>query len=347
MSEVTNIQEAIQQLVCGQHLTLAQTEAIFTDIMTGNTTDAQIASFVTAMRMKGETIDEITACAKVMRAQCAKIFPREDVMDIVGTGGDNANLFNVSTLASIVVAAAGVRVAKHGNRSVSSKCGSADVLEALGVNIMLTPEQSEKMLYDVGICFLFAPLYHASMKYAAPVRKQLGVRTLFNMLGPLSNPAAATMCLIGVYDDSLAAPFANVLKNLGVKRAMVVCGHDGLDEVSLCTSTTVCEVNGDAINSFFLNPAQLGLSLCRPEELVGGDPAVNADIAMSILRGKPGPQKDMVVLNASLCLYMDNQNMTLRECVNRAREIIDSGKALAKLEEMVTYSRQFAGEDLT
>lgn len=334
------ITQAIHELVKGNDLPLALTKLAFGDIMSGKATDAQIASFLTAMRIKGETIDEITACATVMREKSVTIRPNIDVLDIVGTGGDYADTFNVSTVSSFVISAGGIAVAKHGNRSVSSKCGSADVLEALGVKIDIPPEKSERLLYDIGICFLFAPLYHSSMKYAMPARKQLAMRTIFNILGPLASPAAANMCLIGVYDESLVTPLAMVLKNLGVKRAMVVCGHDGLDEVSLSTSTTVCEVNGDAVNSFFLNPKQLGLPLCDPEELKGGDIERNKTIALEILSGQKGAKRDMVVLNSALCLYMAHNNITLRECVKMAGDIIDSGKAMTKLNAFIKHSNE-------
>jgi anthranilate phosphoribosyltransferase len=334
------ITQAIHELVNGNDLSLDLTKQAFGDIMSGKATDAQIASFITAMRIKGETIDEITACASVMREKSITIRPNIDVLDIVGTGGDYADTFNVSTVSSFIIAAGGIAVAKHGNRSVSSKCGSADVLEALGVKIDIPPEKSEQLLYDIGICFLFAPLYHSSMKYAMPARKQLSMRTIFNILGPLASPAAANMCLIGVYDESLVTPLAMVLKNLGVKRAMVVCGHDGLDEVSLSTSTTVCEVNGDAVNSFFLNPKQLGLPLCDPLELKGGDIERNKEIALDILGGQKGAKRNMVVLNSALCLYMANNDITLRECVKMAENIIDSGRAMKKLQEFVKRSNE-------
>ncbi len=335
------ITQAIHALVEGKNLSQDLTKSAFHDIMSGVATDAQIASFITAMRIKGETIDEITACATVMREKCVRIKPNFDVLDIVGTGGDYADTFNVSTISAFVIAATGTAVAKHGNRSVSSKCGSADVLEKLGVKIDVTPEKAEKMLQEINICFLFAPLYHASMKFAMPARKQLSMRTIFNILGPLSSPAAANMCLIGVYDESLVAPLAMVLKNLGVKRAMVVCGHDGLDEISLCTSTTVCEVNGEYINSFFLNPRQLDLPLCDPSALKGGSIEENAKIALDILSGKErGAKRNMVLLNAAACIYMSNSNQTLRECVKIAEDIIDSGKALNKLNEFIKQSNE-------
>ena len=289
---ISNDKEAIYKLVNKENLTLDETQEVMDEIMSGNTTNAQIASFITALRMKGETIDEITGCAMVMRKRGLKLSHEGDVLDIVGTGGDEAYTFNISTISSFIISAAGIPVAKHGNRSVSSKCGSADVLEALGVKIDLPVERSEQILREIGICFLFAPIYHSSMRYAAPVRKELGVRTIFNILGPLASPANASLQLLGVYDEKLVEPMAKVLANLGVKRAMVVYGHDGLDEISLGAKTTVCEVNEGRVNSFFLDPHQFGFDYCSREELTGGDPERNAGIARAILSGKKEGQRE-------------------------------------------------------
>jgi anthranilate phosphoribosyltransferase len=332
------IQEAIVRLINKGDLSLDMSKSVMDEIMNGAASKAQMAGFLTSMRMKGETIDEITGCAMVMRSHGDKISHDVDVMDIVGTGGDGAFTFNISTLSAIVVSAAGIPVAKHGNRSVSSKCGSADVLEALGVNIDIPLEKSKMILKEIGICFMYAPIYHSSMKYAASVRRELGVRTIFNILGPLANPAGANLQLLGVYDESLVEPLARVLSNLGVKRAMVVYGHDGLDEVSLCTGTTVCEVNRGKINSFFIDPRRLGFKLCHPKELTGGDPKENAKIALSILNGQKGPKRDVVLLNSALCLYMSYDNITLRECVRMAEEIIDSKKAINQLNRFIKLS---------
>jgi len=334
------IQQAIRNVLNKEDLTLDMTREVMDEIMSGNATNAQIASFITAIRMKGETIDEITACAMSMRGIGLKLKREGDVLDIVGTGGDEAFTFNISTVSAIVISAAGIPVAKHGNRSVSSKCGSADVLEALGVKIDIPVEKSEELLKKIGICFLFAPIYHSSMRYAAPVRRELGVRTIFNILGPLSSPANANLQLLGVYDENLVEPMARVLANLGVKRAMVVHGHDGLDEVSLCSKTTVCEVNDGKVNSFFLDPHQFGFEYCTPEDLVGGDPSTNADIARRVLSGEKGPKRDIVLLNSAICLYMSYNNITLRECVKMAAEIIDSGKALEQLDKFVQLSNE-------
>lgn len=334
------IKEAIHRLLNREDLSFEMTKYVMDEIMSGKATNAQIASFITAMRMKGETIDEITACAISMRKQGAKLKHSGDVLDIVGTGGDQANTFNISTVSSIVISAAGVPVAKHGNRSVSSKCGSADVLEALGVKIDIPISKSERILREIGICFMFATHYHPSMKYAAPVRKELGVRTIFNILGPLASPADANYQLLGVYDESLVEPLARVLNNLGVKKAMVVHGHDGLDEITLTTSSTVCEVNNGNLNSFFLDPRQFGFEYCQPEDLIGGGPQENAEIARRILSGEKGPKRNIVLLNSAVCLYMFYNKFTLRECVKIAEEIIDSGRAMEQLNKFIMLSNE-------
>ena len=334
------IQQAIYQLLNKENLSLDMTKSVMEEIMSGTATNAQIASFITAIRMKGETIEEITACAMIMRKYGLKLRHDGDVLDIVGTGGDEAFTFNISTVSAFIISAAGIPVAKHGNRSVSSKCGSADVLEALGVKIDIPVERSEMILKEIGMCFLFAPVYHSSMKYAAPVRRELGVRTIFNILGPLSSPADANLQLLGVYDEKLVEPMARVLANLGVKRAMVVHGHDVLDEVSLCSKTTVCEVNNGQVNSFFLDPHQFGFEYCNPEELLGGDPATNADITRRILSGEKGPMRDIVLLNSAVCLYMTYNNITLRECVRKAADIIDSKRAMGQLMNFIRLSNE-------
>ena len=334
------IQNALLKAADGYDLSLEETRGVMDTIMSGQATDAQIASFITAMRMKGETVEEITACALVLRDKCQRLEPQQDVLDIVGTGGDRANTFNISTTSAFVIASAGVPVAKHGNRSVSSKCGAADCLEALGARLDVPRQRSEAILQELGFCFLFAPLYHSSMKYAGPVRKQLGLRTLFNIIGPLTNPAGATMQLLGVYDENLVEPMAKVLANLGVKRAMVVHGHDGLDEATLTTSSTLCELIDGRMNSFFLDPAQLGLKRCQKEDLVGGSPAENAQLTLDILSCRDrGPKRDAVLLNSALCIYLGKGQKVLRDCLAEAADIIDSGKALAKLQRFVELTQ--------
>jgi len=336
------IERAIYELLAGSDLSLDTTRAVMIQMMEGRATDAQMGAFLTAMRLKGESIEEITACAEVMREKCVRLHPNTDVLDIVGTGGDELYSFNISTVSSFVVAAGGIPVAKHGGRSVSSKCGSADVLEALGANISLTARQSEAVLTQTGMCFMLAQVYHSAMKHVAHVRRELGVRTIFNILGPLANPAGANMQLLGVYNEELVEPLARVLYNLGVKRALVVHGHDGLDEVTLTGSSTICEVSDGKLNSYFITPEQFGLVPCRLSDLSGGAPEENAGIARRILSGEKGPKRDTVVLNAACCLYMGKDGLTMLECVRLAQELIDSGAAMNKLEEFVRATRDVA-----
>jgi anthranilate phosphoribosyltransferase len=335
------IREAIHLIFSGGELSAEQARSVMLEMMEGNATPAQMGAFLAAIRNKGETINEITACARVMREKCTKLKPETDVLDIVGTGGDELYSFNISTVSAFVVAAGGVPVAKHGGRSVSSKCGSADLLEALGANIQISAKQSEQVLKTTGMCFMLASTYHEAMRYVAPVRREMGVRTMFNILGPLANPAGATMQLLGVYDENLVRPLASVLHNLGVKRAMVVHGHDGLDEVTLTGTTTVCELSGGRLNSYFIEPKQFGLITCQLNELVGGAPAENAEIARNILSGADkGARRDIVLLNAAMCLYMGGKSPTLRSCVDLAARLIDSGEAEKKLYEFVKVTNE-------
>ena len=335
------IKEAIYQLINGNDLTYEQAREVMEEMMTGTATQAQMGGFLTALRMQGETIDEITAFATVRREKGIKIEPKREVIDIVGTGGDEVGTFNISTTSAFVVAAGGVPVAKHGNRSVSSKSGAADVLEKLGVNLNLTPEQNEKVLNACDVCFLFAQKYHSSMKYAASVRKELGVRTVFNILGPLSNPAAATMQLLGVYDKKLAKPMAQVLSNLGVTRGVAVCGEDGLDEITLTGETDVYEIRFGEITSYTITPEQFGLRRCALQELVGGTPEGNAQISKDILTGKEkGPKRDIVVMNAGMSLYLGKDGISLEEGIQMAQDILDSGKAYEKLQEFVKLTNE-------
>ena len=336
------IERAIYDILAGRHLDLDTTRAVMTQMMEGKATDSQMGAFLAAMRLKGETIEEITACAEVMREKCVRIHPKTDVLDIVGTGGDELFSFNISTVSAFVVAAGGVPVAKHGNRSVSSKCGSADVLEALGANISLSAEGNERVLNKTGMCFMLAQVYHAAMKYVAHVRRELGVRTIFNILGPLANPAGATLQLLGVYDENLVEPLARVLSNLGVKRAMVVHGHDGLDEITLTGTSTVCEVADGTVNSYFITPEQFGLTRCRISDLTGAGPKENAETARRILSGEKGPKRDTVVLNAACCLYMAKNDVTMRECVRMAQDLIDQGKAMDMLKSFVRATNEAA-----
>ena len=328
------IQEAILKLSKKQNLNYDEAKAVMEEMMDGTATQAQMGGFLMALSMQGETIEEITAFATVMREKGVKIKPERAVIDIVGTGGDQVGTFNISTTSAFVVAAGGVPVAKHGNRSVSSRSGAADVLEKLGVQVALSAQQNEEVLNKTGICFMFAPVYHSSMKYAAPVRKELGVRTVFNILGPLSNPAGATMQLLGVYDKKLAEPMANVLANLGVTRGVAVCGEDGLDEITLTGETDVYEIRFGEITSYTITPEQFGLTRCPLSELIGGTPEENAQITMDILTGKEtGPKRDVVLLNAGMSLYLGIDGITLADGIQMAKELIESGKALAKYEE--------------
>ena len=309
--------------------------------MSGQATPVQMSAYLTALALKGETIDEITASAAGMRAHCIKLLHNLDVLEIVGTGGDGSNSFNISTTSSLVIAAGGVPVAKHGNRAASSKSGAADVLEALGVKITLTPERSAEILKKINICFLFAQNYHIAMKYVAPIRKELGIRTVFNILGPLSNPAGANMELMGVYDEALVEPLAQVMANLGVTRGMVVFGQDSLDEISMSAPTSVCEIKDGKFTSYVLTPEQFGYERCTKEELQGGTPQENAEITKAILEGKEtGAKRHAVCLNAGAALYIAGKAASIEAGVKMAEQLIDSGAALKKLEEFIEKSNQ-------
>jgi len=330
------IKEAIIKLSKKQDLAYAEAEAVMDEIMSGQATPVQMSAYLTALALKGETIDEITASAAGMRAHCIKLLHNLDVLEIVGTGGDGSNSFNISTTSSLVIAAGGVPVAKHGNRAASSKSGAADVLETLGVKITLTPERSAEILKKINICFLFAQNYHIAMKYVAPIRKELGIRTVFNILGPLSNPAGANMELMGVYDQSLVEPLAQVMANLGVNRGMVVYGQDSLDEISMCAPTSVCEIRDGKFTSYEITPEQFGYERCEKGSLTGGTPAENAEITKAILKGEEkGPKRQAVCLNAGAALYIAGKATSIEEGVKLAESLIDSGAALKKLEEFV------------
>lgn len=337
------IKEAIAKLVEGKDLGYDLTKEVMTEIMDGQATDAQIASFITAFSIKGETIEEITACAEVMRAKGVKLDTKGlDVFEIVGTGGDKVGTFNISTTAAFVIAGAGVPIAKHGNRSVSSKSGAADVLERLGANITLTPEQNEKVLAKSKVCFMFAPTYHASMRFAAPARRETGIRSVFNILGPLTNPAAAEYQLMGVYSDKLVEPLAKVLHNLGVKRGAAVCGASRLDEMTTTGPNLVCEIKDGEVKTYTVNAEDYGLKKVPLEDVLGGSPEDNAQITLDILNGVKDAKRDIVVLNAGMSLYLTNAADTIADGIKLAQETIDSGKAKAKLEEFVQATKEFA-----
>ena len=330
------IKEAIIKLSKKQDLTYTEAENVMDEIMSGQATPVQMSAYLTALSLKGETIDEITASAAGMRAHCIKLLHDMDVLEIVGTGGDGANSFNISTTSSLVIAAGGVPVAKHGNRAASSKSGAADVLEALGVKITLTPERSAEILKKINICFLFAQNYHIAMKYVAPIRKELSIRTVFNILGPLSNPAGANMELMGVYDQALVEPLAQVMANLGVNRGMVVYGQDSLDEISMCAPTSVCEIKDGKFTSYEITPEQFGYTRCEKEALTGGTPAENAEITKAILKGEEkGAKRQAVCLNAGAAVYIAGKADSVEAGVKLAESLIDSGAALKKLEEFV------------
>ncbi|HJA33330.1 MAG TPA: anthranilate phosphoribosyltransferase [Candidatus Mediterraneibacter merdigallinarum] len=335
------IKEAIIRLSQKQDLSYDEAEQVMNEIMEGKATDVQMSAYLTALSLKGETIDEITASAAGMRAHCIKLLHNMDVLEIVGTGGDGANSFNISTTASLVIAAAGVPVAKHGNRAASSKSGAADVLEALGVKIDLPPERSAQLLKKIQICFLFAQNYHIAMKYVAPIRKELGIRTVFNILGPLSNPAGANMELMGVYEEELVEPLAQVMAKLGVVRGMVVYGQDKLDEISMSAPTSVCEIRDGWFQSYEITPEQFGYTRCTKEELTGGTPEENAEITRKILSGEDrGAKRCAVCLNAGAAIYIAGKAATMEEGVRMAERLIDEGAAAGKLEQFIEESRK-------
>lgn len=337
------IQEAIVKIVDKQDLTYDEAYAVMNEIMSGETTQVQNAAFLAALSTKStkaETIDEISGCAAAMREHALKAEHRDGLMEIVGTGGDGAHSFNISTTAALVVASAGVKVAKHGNRAASSSCGTADCLEALGVNIDQTPEKCSELLDTAGMCFFFAQKYHTSMKYVGSIRKELGIRTVFNILGPLTNPASPDMQLLGVYDESLVEPLARVLTSLGVKKGMVVYGQDKLDEISMSAPTTVCEFKDGTYLSYVIKPEDFGLVRCNKSDLIGGSPAENAAITRAILAGEQGPRRDAVLMNAGAALYIAGKAATIAEGIRLAAAQIDCGAAAKTLEELVTVSNR-------
>ncbi len=335
------IKEAIVKIVNKQDLTYDEAYTVMNEIMSGETSPTQNAAFLAALSTKSakaETTDEIAGCAAAMRDHATRVEYKDDIFEIVGTGGDNAHSFNISTTSALVAAAGGMKVAKHGNRAASSKCGTADCLEALGVNIEQSPEKCQELLDRVGMCFFFAQKYHSSMKYVGPIRKELGFRTVFNILGPLTNPGSPKMQLLGVYDEYLVEPLAQVLCSLGVKRGMVVYGQDKLDEISLSSPTTVCEFKDGWYKTYTITPEQFGLTRCAKEDLVGGTPEENAAITRAILNGEKGPKRDAVLMNAGAALYIGQKADSLSAGIALAAELIDSGKAAAVLENLIKVS---------
>lgn len=335
------IKEAIGILNERKNLTEQVMECVMEEIMSGQATDAQKAAFLTELSMKGETIAEITAAARCLRSHCENFENNQEVLEIVGTGGDGSNTINISTIASIIASASGIMVAKHGNRAASSRCGAADCLEALGVKIDLEPGRMKQVLEEANICFLFAQKYHPAMRFVGGVRKEIGIRTLFNLLGPLANPARATMQLYGVYSEELVEPLAHVLRKLGVKRGMAVYGMDSIDEISLSAPTKVCEFQGDDFQTYEITPEQFGFQTCDKSELVGGEPEENARIARDILSGRQtGPMRDVVLLNAGAAIHIAKEGVTMEQGVEQAREVVESGKGLAQLERFVRKTNE-------
>jgi anthranilate phosphoribosyltransferase len=335
------VQEAINSVIEGGSLTRSGAQAVMEAIMDGEATAAQIGALLATLRMKGETVEEVAGFAAGMRAKL-DTFPlsSEGLLDTCGTGGDGANTINISTASAIVAAAGGVRVAKHGNRAMSSKSGSADVLEALGVNISLGRAEAAECLKAVGICFMFAQVYHPSMRHAAAPRKELGLRTVFNLLGPLANPAGADRQLLGVFDRSMTELMANVLKELGTKRALVVGSHDGLDEISLSSSTRVTELSGGEVRTYDIVPDDLGLRACSIDDIRGGDAHENARTIRRVFAGERGAYRDIVLANAGACFYVTGISKTLQEGVKRAADAIDSGKAQQKLDDLARFTEE-------
>ena len=337
------IKEAIVKIVNKQDLTYDEAYTVMNEIMSGETSATQNAAFLAALSTKSaraETTDEIAGCAAAMRAHATKVEAGDKLFEIVGTGGDNAHSFNISTTSALVAAAGGMRVAKHGNRAASSQCGTADCLEALGVNINQSPERCKELLDEVGMRFFFAQKYHTSMKYVGAIRRELGFRTVFNILGPLTNPGTPSMQLLGVYDEYLVSPLAQVLINLGVKRGMVVYGQDKLDEISLSAPTTVCEIRDGWFKSYVITPEEFGLERCTKDDLKGGTPEENANITLSILNGEKGHKRNAVLMNAGASLYIGGKADSMKDGVALAAEIIDSGRALETLTRLIKLSNQ-------
>ncbi len=332
------IKEAIKSLIAGNSMTMEQAVEVMEEIMNGEATPAQFGAFVTALRLKGETVDEIVGLAKTMRARAIPVVTDGPLVDTCGTGGDGAGTFNISTAAAFVAAGAGLKVAKHGNRAMSSQCGSADILEALGVKIDLDARQVKACLDEVGIGFMFAPMFHPAMKYAAAPRREIGIRTVFNILGPLTNPAGAKAQVIGVADGTLLKKMALALKGLGCYHALIVHGEDGLDEITITGKTYVCELKEGGIKSYAISPEELGLSWAELKDLRGGTVNENATLLRGALAGAPGPKRDVVLMNAAAVLLAGDKVVNLKQGFDLAEEVIDSGRALAKLEKLIEFS---------
>lgn len=336
------IKEAIATLVRGNSLSMEEASAVMQEIMEGQATPSQLSAFLTALSIKGETMDEITGLAKIMRDKALRVESAGEMIDIVGTGGDRAGTFNISTTAAFVAAGAGLKVAKHGNRAASSKSGAADVLEALGVRLDLTPQQVAACLEEVGIAFMFAQAFHPAMKYVGPTRREIGIPTVFNVLGPLTNPAGVQTLLLGVAREPLLEKMAGALRSLGVRHALVVHGQDGLDEITITGKTHVCELKNGEIRRYTICPEDCGLSRAEAASIKGGTAADNAEISRHVLTGEHGPKRDVVLLNAAAALLAGDKVFTMSEGVELARQVLDSGKALDKLERLISFSRSQA-----
>lgn len=337
------IKEAIVKIVNKEDLTYGEAYDVMNEIMSGQTTATQNAAFLAALSTKSaraETTDEIAGCAAAMRAHATRVETGMDLFEIVGTGGDNAHSFNISTTSALVAAAGGMKVAKHGNRAASSRCGTADCLEALRMNIYQSPAKCMELLNEVGMCFFFAQKYHTSMKYVGAIRKELGFRTVFNILGPLTNPGTPSMQLLGVYDDYLVEPLAQVLIDLGVRRGMVVYGQDKLDEISMSAPTTVCEIRDGWFRSSVIRPEDFGFARCSREDLRGGTPGENAEITLAILNGEKGCKRNAVLMNAGASLYIGGKADSIQDGIALAAEIIDSGKAMETLNRLIEVSNR-------
>lgn len=334
------MKDSVLKVATKENLSYEEMRQSMDGIMSGQATQVQVASFLTALSLKGETIEEITAAAEEMRRHAVHLEHEMDVLEIVGTGGDKSNSFNISTTSAFVISAAGIPVAKHGNRAASSKSGAADVLEALGVNLMIDEVKSKKILEKIGMCFLFAQKYHPAMRYVGPVRKELGIRTIFNILGPLTNPAGANMQLLGVYSEDLLEPMAKALANLGVQRGMVVYGKDGLDEISVSAPTAVCEIQDAQMTTYEITPEEFGLERCQKEDLAGGTAEDNAQITKAILSGEKGPKRNAVLLNSAAAIHIARPFISIKEAIKMAEELIDSGKAMEQLEAFVKLTNE-------
>jgi anthranilate phosphoribosyltransferase len=333
--------EHLSKIIRNENLNENEMSAMMTEIFSGNITDAQIGAFMGALATKGETFEELAGAATAMRRKAHRIEAlASTIVDTCGTGGDGAKTFNISTTTAFVVAGCGVTVAKHGNRSISSQCGSADVLEAFGMKIDIDPEIVEEAIAEIGIGFLFAPIYHSAMRFAANARKEIGLRSIFNMLGPLTNPAAANCQLLGVFAPELTEMFAQALKLLGTKRAFVVHGHDGLDEISICAPTRVSELNNGQVSTYDIMPEQFFGQAADPKTLAGGTPEINAEITKNILSGEKGPRQDVVLINAAAALVAAGKAADFKEGINVALKAIDNGEALSKLNALIAFTRE-------